>query len=145
MCRPILIFFLWIKYLEGNIMRKLRYALLVLVGVLFISFLTGCHKEIKGQYVGESSDNYIIIKVDDNKGEAERIPNSMLKAAVSGGDTTDVSVDKDKITIGSDTYGFKFSGKNIVLDNGVTLYPGKSDEAKNIQNKASRMVGDSGL
>jgi len=126
-------------------MRKLRYALLVLVGVLFVSILTGCHKEIKGQYIGESSDNYIIIKVDDNKGQAEKIPDSVLKAAISGSDTVDVSVDKDKITIGSDTYGFKFDGKNIVLDNGVTLYPGKSDEAKSIENKAGNMVSDSGL
>jgi len=126
-------------------MRKLRYALLVLVGVLFVSVLTGCHKEIKGQYIGESSDNYIIIKVNDNKGQAEKIPNSALKAAISGGDTVDVSVDKDNITIGSNTYGFKFDGKNIVLDNGVTLYPGKSDEAKNIENKAGNMVSDSGL
>jgi len=126
-------------------MKKLRYALLVLVGVLFVSFLAGCHKEVQGQYVGESSDNYIIIKVDKNKGEAEKIPNSMLKAAISGGDNVDVSVDKDQITIGSNTYGFKFSGKNIELDNGVTLYPGKSDEAKRIQNKAEKMVDGGGL
>ncbi|WP_057881509.1 hypothetical protein [Companilactobacillus kimchiensis] len=126
-------------------MRKLRYALLVLVGVLFVSFLTGCHKEIKGQFIGEGSNNYIVIKVDNNKGEAQKIPNSTLRAMANGSDTENVSVDKGKITIGSDTYGYKIQNKNVVLDNGVTLYAEKSDEAKRIQNKMSSAVNNGGL
>lgn len=113
--------------------KKLRYTLLVVLGVLFISFLTACHKQASGTYYAETSDSYIELKVDNGKGSASVVSNSTLKAAFSGAETQNVSMDKDKITIGSNSNTFKIEDKNIVLGNGVTFYPENSDGAKNVQ------------
>lgn len=112
--------------------KKSRYISLMVLGLLFMSFLTGCHKKVSGTYYGETSDNYIELKVDNNKGSASLISTSTLKASLNGSETQNVSIDKDKITIGSTSDTFKIEDKNIVLGNGVTFYPENSDGAKNI-------------
>lgn len=113
-------------------MKKLRLVLLALVGVVLMSFVTGCSPKIQGKYVGDNRSWYSTMNIKNGKGTELSISDNKYNEKHSNS----VEIKGDKISFNGEEQSYTLDKDgNITIHDGLTFYKADSDKGKELINR----------